>query len=231
MRHELESRTAVQKIFEFQMLRKKKNWKAQDIAERYTKEVEQAPRDKNEMVSLKYIENCFHIWDALFSIPNVQAVILDMERRHGTRSPFHFMSQLLAVEMKCKSAETAFWAVTFMRLYIDRGFMSPGEMTFRSLTGRNTNQKGWLDVVIEKKNVLAWLQGPFADKLGLAESQKALPAGFLNFQSVRGSARAVCKCCPFFLGRLLFAASRRLKQLRSSLTVIRPGKLPAPQRQ
>lgn len=202
MRHELESRTAVQKIFEFQMLRKKKNWKAQDIADRYTKEVEQAPRDKNEMVSLKYIENCFHIWDALFSIPNVQAVILDMERRHGTRSPFHFMSQLLAVEMKCKSAETAFWAVTFMRLYIDRGFMSPGEMTFRSLTGRNTNQKGWLDVVIEKKNVLAWLQGPFADKLGLAESQKALPAGFLNFQSVRGSARAVCKCCPFFLGRL-----------------------------
>ncbi|CAE7292347.1 unnamed protein product [Symbiodinium sp. KB8] len=152
MRHELESRTAVQKIFEFQMLRKKKNWKAQDIADRYTKEVEQAPCDQNEMVSLKYIENCFHIWDALFTIPNVQAVTLDVERRH------------------------AFWAVSFMRLYIDRGFMSPGEMTFRSLTGRNTNQKGWLDVVLEKKTVLAWLQGPFADKLGLAESHKAWKA-------------------------------------------------------
>ena len=84
----------------------------------------------------------------------------------------------LHLRWKCKSAETAFWAVSFMRLYIDRGFMSHGEMTFRSLTGRNTNQKGWLDVVLEKKTVLAWLQGPFADKLGLAESHKALPAGF-----------------------------------------------------
>ncbi|CAE7346753.1 bsp6IM [Symbiodinium sp. CCMP2592] len=225
MRHEIESRTAVQKIYEFQMLRTKKNWKAKDIADRYTKEVEQAPRPQAEQVSLKYIENCFHIWDALFTIPDVQAVILDMERRHGMKSPFHFMSQLLALEMKCKSAETAFWAVSFMRLYIDRGLMTHGEMTFRNLTGRNTNQKGWLDVIIEKKAVLAWLQGPFVEKLELAESEKVLIRSitsaetaerfFATDQGWKAACRAEAVSLLDFIWKVVFGAKHdgQLKNL------------------
>ena len=176
MVHSVVSRTAVQRVFEFNALRErhgKKGMDADTLAEQWRKEVSQAPAAVTETVSAAYIKTAFRVWDNILSDPNSRDVILASERQWGRKSPFKDMTQLDAILLKGKSAAETAWLVGLMAGYVESNYANSGELSYRQLTGRGSNNKGLLDVFLQKKALLEWIHGTWLEQLPLPATAKA----------------------------------------------------------
>eukprot|EP00972_Heterocapsa_arctica_P075372 11119162-Heterocapsa_arctica.AAC.1 len=83
-----------------------------------------------------------------------------------------------AVVVKAKgSTDAAEWLVASMIFYVQRGFMTPGELSVRTLTGKGSGNRGILDMWLFKRSVMLHVSGTVMDSLEFTAGTKARASG------------------------------------------------------
>lgn len=59
-----------------------------------------------------------------------------------------------------------------MRVYVSKKYMSAGQMTYRTLTGKNDGNRGTLDVFLLKRSLLQHFQQTWLDEAELPTEAK-----------------------------------------------------------
>ncbi|CAE7610473.1 unnamed protein product [Symbiodinium necroappetens] len=156
----LVGRSAIQRIFELEgfRLRKLKSHGAGGsepavLAQQFMQELPETAGEE-DVTSEAYIRNAFKVWENILAVEEAKKIVLECERLWGKQSPFYTMSQLEAVMAKCKDPAQITFGVDCMRYYVEKKFASTGEMSSRNLTGKTTNNRGLLDVFLEKQKLL-----------------------------------------------------------------------------
>eukprot|EP00972_Heterocapsa_arctica_P095505 14084512-Heterocapsa_arctica.AAC.1 len=89
-----------------------------------------------------------------------------------------------AVVVKAKgSVEVTEWLLTSMIFYVQRGFMTAGEMSVRALTGKGAGNRGILDMFLVKRNVMFHLSVTVLDGMDFTPASKARASGAFSICS------------------------------------------------
>ncbi|CAJ1455279.1 unnamed protein product [Effrenium voratum] len=176
MTHQLLSRSAIQRSFEIVQIMQRKEKSAGRMTEEafvalWQAEVKQGAG--SELVSLNFVKNSVALQEKLLSNCEVRNVLLACEREMGKSSPFYNMSSLEAIMLKAKESSQVLWLVEMMRVYVSKKYMSAGQMTYRTLTGKNDGNRGTLDVFLLKRSLLQHFQQTWLDEAELPTEAKA----------------------------------------------------------
>ncbi|CAE7282755.1 unnamed protein product, partial [Symbiodinium sp. CCMP2592] len=176
----LVGRSAIQRIFELEGFRLRKlkshgpgGCDPAQLAQQFMKELPTTSGEE-DVTSETYIKNAFKVLENVLAVDEVKQIILACEREYGKLSPFYSMSQLEALMAKTKDAGQLAWAVDAIKFYVDRKFATSGEMSARNLTGKTTNNRGLLDVMLEKQKMLEHLLHQWLEQQALDAESKAV---------------------------------------------------------
>jgi hypothetical protein len=195
--HACMSRSTIQRIYELCQWRDRraKNLGVQNatptrLALIWNEQVVMA--GSSEPVTETFMALAFRLWEQLLTHAPCRDLILWAERAWGKSSPFDTVMKMEAVVVKAKgSTDAAEWLVASMISYVQRGFMTPGELSVRNLTGKGSGNRGILDMWLFKRSVMLHVSGTVMDSLEFTAGTKARASGALYI-------------CSFFICHTLY---------------------------
>jgi hypothetical protein len=181
--HASMSRSATQRIYEVCQWRDTRtkrqgsqNATPEKLAQVWNEQVKMA--QTSEPVTASYMHMAFRLWEQLLIFPSCREVILWAERQWGKANPFDSITKLEAVVIKAKgSVESAEWLLSSMIFYVKRGFMTSGELSVRTLTGKGAGNRGVMDMWLLKRGVMHHLSATVLDSMAFTAVSKARASG------------------------------------------------------
>ena len=183
--HACMSRSTTQRVYELCQWRDKRakslgvqNATAGKLAVVWNESVTMAK--SSEPITEHFMALAFRLWEQLLSHPSLREPILWAERTWGKNNPFNAVMNMEAVVIKAKgSTESAEWLLHSMIYYVKKGFMSSGELSVRTLTGKGSGNRGILDMWNLKRAVLTHVSSTVLDSMDFTPASKARASGAL----------------------------------------------------
>jgi hypothetical protein len=181
--HACMGRSALQRVYEVCQWRERRakthggqNATPPKLAQLWNDQVKMART--SEPVTETFMGMAFRLWEQLLCHPTCRDPILWAERTWGKNNPFDTVMKMEAVAIKAKSSvESAEWLINSMIFYVKRGFMTSGEFSVRTLTGKGAGNRGLLDMFLLKKHVLIHISTTLLDTMEFEPGTKARAPG------------------------------------------------------
>ena len=134
-----------------------------EVAELYARNMTDSSRDEEARSKPSIIEGAIIVYEKVFCVPEVRAIIEMMDMRYGADSPCNSISKVLEIHYKCKSSSKVIW--WFKSVY--DGLVSEqievGDLSLKKIRGA-PSKPGISDVVLMKKAMRDFLTGRFLDR-------------------------------------------------------------------
>ncbi len=146
-RHAGMSRTTIARAYEVVAFADAygKNTSAAKLAEMYTSKG--ALNELSEEVSVKFVDAALYVKKRALSVPNVRKALLDIESKHGVKTPFQSIYTMRALCEKAERQEYVEWAIDSLMHEVMIGQPLLSDINTRNILGKvaGANNRGLID--------------------------------------------------------------------------------------
>lgn len=120
-----------------------------------------------------FIAQALTVHKAIMAQPRCVELLMDLEAKFGTRSPFHKMSKMGVLATKPASAASRVWVLEALHDQLCCADLKPGEITRASLAGDRTHC-GLIVLMECKQRVLEYMHTDLFPKAGVCDCDRRL---------------------------------------------------------
>ena len=149
----------------------------------------------SNMLKEGFIDSCLSVWSKILSNERMRATILDLEDNLGKRSPFNSIYRLQSIINKAKTLEQRVWVIEGIAARIADGTIISTDITQATLTGSSRNEKGLVDLLLIKQEILRWIEQSWMVKQSMSqevcERVRQLSEGWPTYTALFGKGKDV----------------------------------------
>ena len=144
--------------------------KAEVLRQLYHSKLHNLSNDMKDELTVTFVDTAIYVWEHVLVHSEINAMVANLERRFGRGGPLDSVYKLEALGRKTGSgsgkknacSKLAF-IIRHMEDMIENGVSSPADFTVSLLLGkgRSSNNKGILDLIMYKQDMLAYFTGEF----------------------------------------------------------------------
>ena len=167
---------------------------ASDVAELYKKNLDNPEADEEARTTTTTIESAITVYEKVFSIPAVRAMIESCDEEFMTLSPFNSVGKLLEIYYKCKSSAKMEWWFSLAHDAMTARSLEIGDFSLKKLRGA-PSKPGLTELILTKRSIRDFLLTRFLDTRNIHADYKqklrdifATPSSFRKlFRPLDGS--------------------------------------------
>jgi hypothetical protein len=122
------------------------------IASMYQKHASQA--SGADPISASFIESSLLVYDRMLAVPHIRDLILQAEEVWGKSSPLSHINKLHRILNRCKNTEDILVCVAGLSDMLRTGSVIASEVTLTYLSGARRAEKGMLDLLLGKRDLM-----------------------------------------------------------------------------
>ena len=149
----------------------------------------------SNMLKEGFIDSCLSVWSKVLSNERMRATILDLEDKLGKWSPFNSIYRLQSIINKAKTLEQRVWVIEGIAARIADGTIISTDITQATLTGSSRNEKGLVDLLLMKQEILRWIEQSWMVKQSMSqevcERVRQLSEGWPTYTALFGKGKDV----------------------------------------
>ncbi len=192
------------KAFQFRQEAKLGAQSAQQLWKLYNEHAKNA--SLTEPFKIGFIDACMTVWDKILVDDTMRELVLMLENDHGKRSPFNSIYKLQRVVDKAKTPEQRCWLINGICDWVGQGLVPATDFTFEALAGRGKSDKGFIDLLLVKLDLLSWFATRFVHLHPFTETVRdrlgRMATGHTAYRAMFGTVRAADHFDQSWLGAL-----------------------------
>lgn len=149
----------------------------------------------SNMLKESFIDSCLSVWSKVLSNERMRATILDLEEKLGKWSPFRSIYILQSIINKAKTLEQRVWVIEGIAARIADGTIISTDITQAMLTGTSRNEKGLVELLLIKQEILRWIEQSWMVKQSVSqevcERVRQLSEGWPTYTELFGKGKDV----------------------------------------
>ncbi len=159
-----------------------------------------------EPFKVGFIDACLTVWDKILLDDYMRQSVLMLENEYGKRSPLNSIYKMQRIVDKAKTHEQRCWLINGICDWVVQGLVPPADFTFEGLVGKGKGDKGFIDLLLLKFDLLSWFATrlvhthPFTD--AVRDRMGQMSTGHAAHRAMFGTVRAAEHFDQSWLGAL-----------------------------